>query len=141
MNEKTEEKNWFQKNWLWAVPSGCLGLFLCCALTVAGIFAGVSLTIRNTEVFTDAFAILEADPRAADALGTPIEAGWLIQGNVSTEFTNGVQEGIADLTVPVSGPDGSGQLLISAQDNGGGWVYQQLELELESGETINLQQR
>ncbi len=140
--EESNDKNWFQRNWLWAVPSGCVGLLLCCTLAVGGMFAVISTTIRNTEVFTQAMQTLESDPRALDALGSPIEAGWLIQGNVSTEFRNGVQAGEADLSVPVSGPNGSGQLIVSAEDFGSGWEYRRLELQVDStGETIDLNQR
>lgn len=141
MNEDNNDKNWFQRNWLWAVPSGCMAVLLCCTLTIGGIFAVVSTTIRNSEVFTQAMQTLESDPRAVDALGSPMEAGWLVQGNVSTELRNGVQQGSADLSVPISGPNGSGQLIISAQDFGSGWEYGQLELQVDSGGTIDLNQR
>jgi len=39
MNEHTQQKNWFVRNWLWVVPvGGCLTIILLFVLGVGAIF-------------------------------------------------------------------------------------------------------
>ena len=135
---EVEEKNWFQKNWKWLVPVGCL-IPICCILAIGGIAMTALGVIRSTDVYTEALTTAQSDPRALDALGDPIEDGWFMTGNVDTNSSNGAQSGTADLSIPISGPNGSGTLEVDAVLNNGRWDYSQMEIILDDGSgTINL---
>ena len=56
-------------------------------------------------------------PAVVEVTGEPIEAGWLVSGNIQI---NG-QTGRADLSIPISGPRGGGQLQVEATKNAGEW--------------------
>ena len=136
-----EEKSWFQKYW-WLFPSSCFGLVACCVIFFVGIFALVGIFIRNSDIYADSMEVLNSNPRAVELLGEPIESGFFITGNLTTEGTNGQESGFADLSIPVSGPRGSGDLTIVATKWNDGWNYDQFELVVDdSGETINLKDR
>lgn len=134
---EVEEKNWFQKNWKWLVPVGCL-IPICCMLAIVGIAVTALGAIRSTDVYSEALATAQSDPRALDALGDPITDGWFFTGNVETSGDSGS----ADLSIPVSGPNGSGALEVDAFLNNGRWDYTQLDLVLDDGSsTIDLLNR
>ena len=137
MNDENE-KNWFQRNWLWALPTGCASIVACCLLFLVLIFVLVGTFIRNSDVYSQSMAILNDNQQAVSILGEPIESGFFITGNLSVENNNGVEEGFADLNIPVSGPGGEGDLIIVAVKRNGNWSYDQFELNADSGETINL---
>ncbi len=64
-----------------------------------------------------ALAFLRDNPRAVEALGMPIEAGWLASGKVSTKS----KTGCALLDIPVTGSRGSGSIYYSAIKSGARW--------------------
>ena len=134
MDELNEEKNWFQRNWKWLVPTGCMIPILCvvCIIGMAALVFGV---IRSSAVYTDALSRTQAHPEAIRLLGEPITDGWLPSGNVET--TNG--SGEADLEIPVSGPNGSGTLYVRATRSNGLWEYEELSLAVDGqSERIDL---
>ncbi len=120
-------------------PIGCLFssvigfLALGAALVIVVV---VFSMLRSSDVVTEAVALAEADGRATAALGTPIEVGWLVSGSMSTD---GAGNGYASLNVPVSGPQGSGQLRLVAHKSGGEWEFSSLTIAIKAtGETIDL---
>ncbi|MCS6938534.1 MAG: cytochrome c oxidase assembly factor Coa1 family protein [Roseiflexaceae bacterium] len=106
-------------------PIACLvsiAFFVVVVACIGGIFFGVTGLIRNSDVVQEARARAERDPEVAAALGTPLEIGWLSLGSIET--SNG--GGSADLTLPVSGPRGSGQMIVEAVRREGVWQYRRL---------------
>lgn len=114
------------------VGCGCLGLIALVAAGVAIIFFSVMGTLKNSAAYSDTLSLVQSNPEAIEALGTPIEPGFMLSGNIS--FNNG--DGEADLTVPVSGPKGSGSLRVVADKTGGsgGWNYTTRELRIDGEE-------
>lgn len=106
-------------------PLTCLiiGLvFVVFGICAGGIVFGVTALIRNSDVVQGAVARAERDPQVVAALGTPLEVGWLTLGSIET--SNG--GGNADLTLPISGPRGSGQMIVEAVRREGVWQYRRL---------------
>ncbi len=66
--------------------------------------------MKSSEAYKDALAMVRANPYVQDALGSPIEAGLLVAGNINISDSSGY----ADLAFPVSGPDGSGTVYVVA---------------------------
>ena len=118
---------WWQRHWRWAVP--LLSVFS------IGVFAGIIAlfmsalfgAMRSSDVYTTAMQRMRADPQVVAALGTPIEPGWYLTGNMSTSGTSGK----ADLQIPISGPKGEGDLYIAAKKSAGQWTYSTLVVTVD----------
>src|SRR5690242_14104430 len=99
-------RGWFGRNWFWAVPVGCLVPFVCCCggPLLLGYFA--MLSIKSSEPYKEAVARAQESKAVEDALGTPIQVSFVVQGTINV--TN--DGGDADLTIPLFGPKGAGVL-------------------------------
>lgn len=133
---------WWNRNWKWLVPTGCclaplIGIVLAVAVFGIGIFGlvtGVSKMIKSSEPYQTALGRAKADQNVVAALGTPIEGGFAM-GSVNTHNDTGD----ADLTIPITGPKGSGTIYVVGKRSGGEWSYSKLQVKIEStGETIDL---
>lgn len=129
-----QEKNvWFSRNWKWVAGliGGVVLLSCICAagvagITGAGVYGAFSL-LKNHPAYRQALDIVQNDSRAQRMLGTPIEAGWLIGGEISETGSGGK----ADISIPVSGPKGSGRIDVVAQKNRGEWTITLLQLVMD----------
>jgi hypothetical protein len=122
-----EQKGWFGRNWKWFVPTGCLSLIaLAGAIVVAVVYLAFG-TIKSSYPYQEAMTRTRANADAVRALGEPIEAGWLISGNINVNNSSGS----ADLSIPVSGPKKSGKVYVVATKRMGSWSLSALELEVE----------
>lgn len=97
---------------------------------MAGLIAFV-LTIvfgvmKSSDVYKEALARAEASPAVAEALGTPIKAGYFTSGNINV---NG-PSGNADLSIPISGPKGKGTIYVEAGKSADRWSFSLLEVEI-----------
>jgi len=132
--------NWWSRNWKWVVPvivvAGLVGVVLA-ALPLVAIYFFASFflhTMKTSGGYQEALAAVRANPAALRALGTPIKDGWLPTGNIEA----GGSSGVADLAIPISGPDGGGTLYASATRSMGDWHLTMLVLQLKTGERIDL---
>jgi Cytochrome oxidase complex assembly protein 1 len=127
-----------------AKSSGCLkwGLIGCGALGVlfvafvAVIVLVVFGAIKRSDVYREALQRVQNDPAVTAALGTPIEAGIYVTGNVNLD-ANG---GHAKFDFPVSGPKGKADVHVVATMNGSKWEYSELTVTPANGAAINVQQ-
>ncbi len=112
--------------------SGCLWAFTVLVLIIVGggaVIAGGMAWLFNS--LTKSEAALQALKRANDTpavsakLGTPIVRGTFATGSYAIN-SNG--SGEADLDVPVSGPKGSGRLLIVGKRTDHRWSYSRIAL-------------
>ncbi len=114
---------------------GCLGLIAASLIFVFAILTLVFSILRGSAAFENAMEIAGDHPAVIEATGEPLEAGWLVSGNVNTTGNTGE----ADLSIPVSGPIGSGQLHVDATKNAGEWYFNSLTfLDAAGGPPINL---
>lgn len=127
---------WWSRNWKWFVPTGCC----LTPLVLGGAFAAfiilvVFAALKQTDVYQTALSRAKADQRVISALGTPIEEGWFLKGSTQTSGSSGE----ADLTIPISGPNGKGTIYAVATKSAGDWTYSKLVVKIDSsGETIDL---
>jgi hypothetical protein len=127
------QPSWWSRNWKWAAPVGCLVLLLPLLLLtgfVGAILAVVFGTIKSTDVYEEALARARSSPAAIEALGQPIEDGLLMGGQINVSGPSGS----ADLSIPLHGPKGEGDLYVVASKSAGRWEYQTLELEMDGRE-------
>jgi len=123
------QPTWWNRNWKWAVPVGCITPLVCC-----GGFVGVILTIvfgamKSSDVYKDSVSRATADVRVKDLLGEPIEPGLFVTGNINVNNNSGE----ADLSIPLSGPKGSATLHVVAEKTDGKWESSVLEVQPATG--------
>lgn len=126
--------DWFQRNWKWALPLGCGTMVVLFLSVTVGLAFVVFASLRSSDAYAGAMERVRAHPEAIEALGAPIEAGWLVTGNISVSGPSGN----AQLAIPVTGSKGTGAVYVNATKEAGVWVYERLELQVEGGERIDL---
>lgn len=126
---------WWQRNWKWFVPVGCLGLLALFTGFVALIVTIVFGMMKSSDVYKDALAMARAEPAVEMALGTPIEEGLFVVGNINISGSSGQ----ADLAIPISGPHGKGTIYAVAEKSAGQWTFSVLVVEIKAtGDRIDL---
>lgn len=116
-----------QRNWARAgliVVVGAVLLFV-------SIFYGIMYLMKSGDAYKLTMQELRADTQVVAALGEPIESGWFVTGNVKT---NGI-EGSADLSIPVSGPKGSGTVVSRSTKIAGEWKIFLLIVRIDGNPT------
>lgn len=98
------------------------------ALLVAGGFVTLIFGfIKSSDAYIGAVAQVKVAPAAIDALGSPIQEGFLVTGSVSANGASGK----AELAIPVEGPKGKGTLYVEATKALGEWHYRYLILQID----------
>jgi hypothetical protein len=135
MTSEPPRRNWFQRNWKWFVPCGCLMLLALVATATLGVVVGAFAAIKSSDVVKDGLRRAQENPEVILALGEPVEDRWWMSGSIETTGPTGN----ADVALPLKGPEGKGTLYIVAYREAGEWIYQRLEVEVDGGsERINL---
>jgi len=99
------------KVWVLAAAVASFTLFFCCL-----IYTTEDMT-RSSGAYQAAVKEAQGPPCVASLLGTPISAAWGSGGN----FSEGKLTGSAHLDIPVRGPKGKAELVVSAQKQAGVW--------------------
>jgi len=129
--EETQQRSWFGRNWIWAVPAGgCLGVTLLSVLFVVGIVVLVFGMMKSSEPYEHAVAAAKASPAVQEVLGTPIEVGMFVSGEISTSGAFGN----AKLAIPISGPKDTGTIYVAGEKTAGKWSYSLLIVEFDQAE-------
>jgi hypothetical protein len=94
--------------------------------------------MKSTDVYKEALARAKADSAVIDALGSPITEGFLVSGNTNVNGASGE----ANLSVPISGPNGKGTIYVAANKSLGRWNYSGLVVEIaKTHQRIDLLQK
>lgn len=111
------------------VGCGCAGLILVGVLVIGGIFFIALQALKHSDAYTESIAAVESNADATTALGTPVKAGLFPTGNIS--LNNG--EGVVAVTIPVSGPNGDGTVIVKGKKPPGSpvWIYETWELVVD----------
>jgi hypothetical protein len=132
--ELAPRKSWWGRNWLWVLPTGCLGLLLSCGCLGALLFAFTFKTLSSSDVYTQALTRARQSPEVVAALGEPITAGWQVQGSLQT----GTDGGSAHFSIPLKGSKAEGTLRVDALKQGGQWKYTTMRVEVPDHPRIDL---
>ena len=127
-------KNWWDRNWKWFVPTGCLTLILLGCLFIGLIFTVVMGSMKSSDAYKQAVAKARANPTVVARLGTPIAEGYWVSGNISVQNDSGN----ADLLIPISGPRGKAVVHAVAAKSGGKWEFSRLSVVIEGDSELNL---
>lgn len=124
-------KNWFNRNSKWLLSCGCLTIILVSGGFIAAIWYGITEQMKSFAPYQQAVEIAKSSQKVTDLLGKPIEEGSFFSGTV-----NHINDsGDANISIPLSGPNGKARLLLKATKKGGKWTI--LELSLESERSKN----
>jgi Cytochrome oxidase complex assembly protein 1 len=126
--------NWWQRNWKWFVPTGCLTLLALGAIFIACIVFFVFSVMKSSDAYKIAVARAKNNSRVVAALGTPIREGTFTSGKVNVEGPSGE----ADIGIPISGPKGKATIYAIGTKSAGNWIFSKLAVQVEGGETIDL---
>ena len=122
----TPGPNWWMRNWKWFVPVGCLSMLVLFVGLVGSVALIVFSAMKSTEVYKAALARARAHPSVIEALGSPIKEGLLVSGNANVNGASGE----ANLSIPISGPNGKGTIYVAASKSLGQWNYLGLIVEI-----------
>jgi cytochrome oxidase complex assembly protein 1 len=129
------KRSWWSRNWKWFVPTGCLTVALLFVALIMSIILIVFGAIKSTDVYKDAIARAKANPAVIEALGSPIKEGLFVSGNTNVNGASGE----ANLSIPISGPNGKGTIYVKAAKSLGRWNYSDLVVEIQqTGTRIDL---
>lgn len=126
MNQQ-QNKNWWGRNWKWFVPVGCLGSLAFFAGFIVLIMCLVFGLIKSADPYKDALAKAKAHPSVQKIIGTPIEEGIFITGKINVSGSSGQ----ADISIPISGPDGKATIYVVATKSAGQWTFSTLSVEIK----------
>ncbi len=126
---------WWTRNWKWFVPTGCLAILGLGLAFVAAMVYFVFGMMKSADVYQEALRRAQSSAAVVQVLGNPVKDGLYVAGNIQV---NG-PSGSADLSFPVSGPNGKGTVYLKATKSMGEWTLEELVVQIEtSGERINL---
>ena len=130
MDQPPPQRSWWSRNWKWALPVGCLLPLVLCGggilVFVFVIYGAVTGAIRSSDAYQEGMNRARSNPEVVAALGEPIESGFWISGSINV---NG-PSGNVDVSIPISGPKGSGTLYVVGTRNAGRWQYSTMEVEI-----------
>lgn len=110
-------------------------MLLACGGFIALIFSVVLGSLKSSDVYKESIAKAQANPQVTAALGTPVTPGFWVSGNINVSDSSGN----AELSIPISGPQGSGTIYVSATKSAGQWNYATMICAINStGNRINL---
>jgi hypothetical protein len=102
------------------------------------VFSGTMFLMKQSGAYQLALSHVETHSQAREILGSPLQTGWLVTGNTSTNGPSGK----ANIAFSVSGPKGSGTVYVDAKKEMGEWDLKNIVLLVDADKRrINLNQR
>jgi hypothetical protein len=131
------KQNWWDRNWKWFVPTGCLSLIIIFGLFVGGIFFGITSMMKDSDAYKESMTAVQNNKLVVEKLGNPIETDGMISGSISTSNNTGE----CDIQIPLKGPKGKGTLFVIGSKRGK-WKYEQMSVYIDkTDEEIDLLQK
>lgn len=129
--ERAPTKGWFERHKPLAIVLACLALPIFGCLFLGGVLAVATTALRSSGAYQVALTTAEHDPALVAELGAPMRPGWLMTGEVKVHGSDGE----ASLAIPISGPRGSGKLIVRASKSDGTWRCSQLQADIAGRST------
>jgi hypothetical protein len=125
-------KSWWQRNWKWFVPTGCLSLIALFVVFIVVIFFTVTSMMKKSTPYIESYQTATTNSYVIDRLGEPIEQEGIVQGNISITNNNGE----ASIFIPLKGPKGTGTIHVIANKYNGTWSYDKMSISIESTKEV-----
>ncbi len=120
--------NWLGRNWKWFVPVFCLLAVVVLGAAVAVTMSAAIRALKSGELYQKAITTARLNTELSEALGQPLKEGFFAGGSFNYTSTSGR----AEITIPVSGPQGNGTITMTAQRTTGPWVISSLVAEVDT---------
>ncbi len=120
--------NWRGRNWKWFVPVLCLLAAVVIGALVAVTMSAAIRSLKSSELYQKAVETARLNVTLTEALGQPLKEGFFAAGSFNYASTSGR----AEITIPVSGPQGSGTITLKAQRITGPWLISSLVAEIDA---------
>ncbi len=126
---------WWNRRWKLTVALGVVASLLLLSGFVAAVCSLTFGIMKKSGAYQQAVAAARADSHVIATLGTPIEEGFFVMGRI--ELIN--DGGYANLSIPITGPNGAATIYAEADKSRGQWSFHTLEVMVEdTGEWIHL---
>jgi len=122
-------KNWWDRNWKWFVPTGCLSILVLFGLFIAGIFFGVTSIMKDSDAYKGSMTAAQHNKIVIEKLGNPIESDGMVSGSINVNNDTGN----CDIQIPIKGSKGTGTLFVVATKRGK-WKYEELAVYIKATE-------
>lgn len=129
MNEEAVQK---KSPVLKYIGCGCLGIVVLGAIAGAVMVVGIGKVLKSNDPYKDSVAAVQSNPAAIEALGEPIDPGFMPSGSINVQNDSGDVE----FFIPVSGPKGSGTITVKGTKAGGVWSYETWHLKVEGKQEV-----
>nr|WP_315220712.1 cytochrome c oxidase assembly factor Coa1 family protein [uncultured Flavobacterium sp.] len=131
------KKSWWDRNWKWFVPTGCVSILVLIGLFISAIFFGVTSMMENSDAYQGAMNTAQHNQLVIDKLGKPIEADGMTSGSINVSGNTGN----CNLEIPIKGSKGTGILFVVATKKVK-WKYSELSVYVKgTDEEIDLLKR
>ncbi|KAF2516431.1 cytochrome c oxidase assembly factor Coa1 family protein [Flavobacterium foetidum] len=120
------KKSWWDRNWKWFVPTGCLSIIVLFVLFVGGIFFGVTSLMKESDAYKDAMAKAKINKEVIAQLGTPIEGDGMVSGKIQVND----HSGNCNIQIPIKGPKGTGIIFVTGTKRVK-WKYSEMVVYIE----------
>ncbi len=117
--EATAEKPRGDNRWK-LVVAAVVGVMVLGIVALLGLLFAL---LGNSDAAKLAIKTAESHPALIERIGQPMQAGWLVTGNIESNPASGQ----AALVIPLSGPKGAGKLYVEAHKRAGQWQLDLLE--------------
>lgn len=104
-----------------------LGVVAAAVVFVSLLLTVVEGSLKSSEIYQMSVARAQAAKPVMDHIGYPLRQGFFVSGSLN-ESLGGA--GNAALSIPVSGPKGSGRLYVEAKRIAGQWNFETFRLEV-----------
>jgi hypothetical protein len=119
-------RRWSTRRILWTAIPVCLGI---AGLFVGSVFYFIESMMRSSGAYQMALDKASRSPCVVNAIGTPLKTGVFISGNIDLHNSDGG----ANLSIPVTGPRGKGDIEVEAEKANGIWRITALDFEGKDG--------
>jgi Cytochrome oxidase complex assembly protein 1 len=124
---------WWSRHKLWVlVPLAILVSLAAFVGFIALIVWAVIGFMRGSDAYQQGLSRARANPAVLSSLGTPVEPGWLVLGNVELHDNSGN----SDISFPVTGPSGSATIHVVGTESSGVWTYSKVDITLDGSHQV-----
>lgn len=133
MEDYSERKNWFGRNWMWVVPTGgCLVIIVLLVVFAGSLFFGITTLMSDSTAYKDSMELVTSNEEVIQLLGEPIEPNGMSGGNIN--YSGGY--GSAELTIPIKGPKGEATIRVEGGGVDDDWTYEVMEVYVDGSDEI-----
>jgi Cytochrome oxidase complex assembly protein 1 len=124
-------RTWFGRNWKWFAPLLAVATLLVLGLFIVGSWEMAESFIRSSEPYRTALQRAQDSPLVAIEIGLPFRERWYGDENIQMSGDSGY----AELSIPITGPNGKGRIVADARERHGIWMYRTLEVDVDGQDT------